>query len=138
MKSPFRQRGQTLILLGAWLFFGGGATSALLVYDRPASQISKSIKQVITDEVRQEAIMSDISQWKSGQKLRDERVSEDRERVLKALRDRDTPRFEVEPILSGVDTALSAMDREFLDLRFKIKGQVTREEWARIVARPNR
>ena len=138
MRMPFQQRGQTLILLGAWLFFSGGATSALLVYDRPASEIRKVMKQVITDGDRQKAILADIHQWESGQKTRDELVSDYRERLLKAFRNRGTQRSEVEPILAGLDSTLSAMDREFLDLRFKVKGQVTRAEWARIVAEPNR
>jgi predicted Zn-ribbon and HTH transcriptional regulator len=138
MKLPVRQRGQTLILLGAWLFFGGGATTALLVYDRSPSEIRKVIKQVVTDEDRQKAILSDIRDWESGQETRDEIVSEGRERLLKALRKQDTRRSEVEPILSSLDATLTSMDREFLDLRFKVKSQVTSAEWARIIARPAR
>jgi hypothetical protein len=138
MKVPCRQRGQTLILLGAWLFFSGGATSALLVYDRPTSEIRKVIKQVVTDERRRKSILSDIHQWESRQETRDELVSEYRERLLKAFRSQGTQRSEVAPILTGLDSTLSAMDRDFLDLRFKVQGQVTRDEWAGIVAQPNR
>jgi hypothetical protein len=36
-----------------------------------------------------------------------------------------------------LDNTLAVMDREFLDLRFRVKGQVSSEEWSRIVAGPS-
>ena len=59
MMVPPRQRGQILILLAGWLFFGGGASSALVVYDRPAKEMKKVIKRVITDADRRDVILSD-------------------------------------------------------------------------------
>ena len=133
MRAPVRERGQALILLGAWLFFGGGATTALLVYDRPPSEIKKVIKQVITDEGRRGKILSEIRQWESGQESLDERVSAYRKELLKSFRNKGAQRSDVEPILARLDVNLQEMDRNFLDLRFKIKEQVTSAEWARIV-----
>ena len=138
MMAPTRESGQILILLAAWLFFGGGASSALVVYDRPASEVKKAIKRVITGASRRDVILSDISQWESGQEKRDEQVSEDRERLLKTLRRKDAQRAEVEPIIAKLDETFLAMDRSFLNLRFRVKEQVTSTEWAEILARPNR
>ena len=138
MTAPARERGQILILLAAWLFFGGGASSALVVYDRPASEVKKAIKRVITGASRRDMILSDISQWESGQEKQDEQVSEDREKLLKTLRRKDAQRSEVEPIMAKLDETFLEMDRSFLDLRFRVKEQVTSTEWAEIVARPNR
>lgn len=137
MTAP-RERGQILILLAAWLFFGGGASSALVVYDRPASEVKKAIKRVITGASRRDVILSDISQWESGQEKQDEQVSEDREKLLKTLRRKDAQRSEVEPLLAKLDETFLEMDRSFLNLRFRVKEQVTSTEWAEILARPNR
>jgi len=131
-----RQRGQTLILLAAWLFFGGGAASALVVYERPASEMKKVIKRALADGARRDGILADISQWASAQKKQDKSVSAGREELLENLRRQGTTRAELEPITGKLDQTFLEMDRNYLDLRFHIKVQVTRAEWAEIVARP--
>jgi hypothetical protein len=138
MMVPPRQRGQILILLAGWLFFGGGASSALVVYDRPAKEMKKVIKRVITDADRRDVILSDLSRWKSGQKKLDKEASSDRKELLKTLRRKDAERSEAEPIMAKLDETFLRMDRNFLDLRFRVKEQVSSAEWAEIVARPNR
>lgn len=138
MMAPAKERGQVLILLAAWLFFGGGASSALVVYDRPASEVKKAVKRVITDVGRRDVILADISQWESGQKKQDKRVSAYRDELLKNLRRKDAQRSELEPIMAKLDGTLLEMDRNFLDLRFRAKERVTSTEWAEIVARPSR
>jgi len=138
MMVPPRQRGQILILLAGWLFFGGGASSALVVYDRPAKEMNKVIKRVITDADRRDVILSDLSRWKSGQKKLDKEASSDRKELLKTLRRKDAERSEAEPIMAKLDETFLKMDRNFLDLRFRVKEQVSSAEWAEIVARPNR
>ncbi|HXH94334.1 MAG TPA: hypothetical protein VNN25_22345 [Thermoanaerobaculia bacterium] len=138
MMVPPRQRGQILILLAGWLFFGGGASSALVVYDRPAKEMKKVIKRVITDADRRDVILSDLSRWKSGQKKLDKEASSDRKELLKTLRRKDAERSEAEPIMAKLDETFLKMDRNFLDLRFRVKEQVSSAEWAEIVARPNR
>ena len=138
MKAPPRERGQILILLAGWLFFGGGASSALVVYDRPASEMKKAVKRVITDTDRRDAILSDLSQWKSGQKKQDKQASADRKDLLKTLRRKDAEPSDVAPIIAKLDETFLKMDRDFLDLRFRVKEQVSSAEWAGLVARPDR
>ena len=132
-----RERGQVLILLAMWLFFGGGAASALVAYDRSASDVKKAIKRVITG-ARKDAIVSDVDRWEAGQKKQDKKVSADRDELLKTLRREDAQRSEVEPIIARLDETFVEMDRDFLDLRFRLKDQVTSAEWAEIVARDSR
>jgi hypothetical protein len=136
--APPRQRGQVLILLAAWLFFGGGASSALVVYDRPASEMKKVIKRVITDVGRRDAILSSISVWEAGQKQKDEKINEYREELFKTLRRKDSRRSDAEPLMTKLDATFLEMDQSFLNLRFRVKGQVTSAEWAALVARPDR
>ena len=136
MMASRRARGQILILLAGWLFFGGGGSSALVVYDRPASEMKKAVKRAITDVGRRDMILSDLSQWKSVQKKQDKAAGADRKKLLKTLRRKDAQRSDAEPIMAKLDKTFLEMDRNFLDLRFRVKEQVTSAEWAEIVARP--
>jgi len=138
MMSLPRERGQVLILLAAWLFFGGGAASALVVYDRPVSEVEKAIKRVIANVERRDVILSDLSQWESGQKKQDKEVSAGRDELLKTLRRQNALRSEADPIIAKLDETFLEMDRDFLNLRFRVKDQATRAEWAEIVARDSR
>ena len=132
------ERGQVLILLAGWLFFGGSASTALVVYDRPASETKNAIKRVIADDGRKDAILSDIGRWESGQKKQDKEVNANREQLLGTLQRKDAQRSELEPAMAKLDAAFAGMDRDFLDLRFRVKERVTSAEWAEIVARRNR
>jgi hypothetical protein len=131
-----RERGQALILLAAWLFFGGGASTALVVYERPASDVKKAVKRVIPDGSRREAMLSDIDQWESVQKKQDKSVRKEREDLLEILRRKGSQHYEADPIITKLDATFSEMDRKFLDLRFRLKEQVTASEWTEL-ARTN-
>jgi PIN domain nuclease of toxin-antitoxin system len=136
MMMRHRQRGQILILLAAWLFFGGGASSALVVYDGSTSDMKKAVKRVIKDEDRKDVILSYLSHWESTQKKLDKQVSAGRKELFKTMRRQDAQRSEMEPIVAMLDDTFSAMDRDFLDWRFRVKDISTSAEWAEIVARP--
>jgi hypothetical protein len=137
MMQRHRQRGQVLILLGMWLFFGGGASSALVVYDGSTSDMKKAVKRVIKDEDRKDVILSYLSYWKSSQKKLDKQVSADRKELFKTMRRQDAQRSDLDPIVARLDETFPKMDRDFLDWRFRVKDVVTSAEWAEIVARPN-
>ena len=138
MTIPGNQRGQALILLAMWLFFGGGASSALVVYDRPVSEMKKATEHVLPDGDRKDAIESAISQWEYVQERHNEDVSRNREQLLKIMRRKDASRSELEPILAQLDKRFIVMDWDFLNLRFRVKEQVTGAEWAMIAAPPKR
>lgn len=137
MISARRQRGQILILLGAWLFFGGGASSALIAYDRPVSKVEKSVKRVISDSGRKEAILTSIKNWESAQKVRDKIVSANRKALLDMLRRQDALPAEADALAAKLDISFGAMDQDFLALRFRVRQLVTRSEWPGIVAQPS-
>lgn len=133
MRAPGKARGQILILLATWLFFGGGASSALVVYERPVSEMKQRVKRAIADEARKEAILADIGRWESLQKQHNKQVNQQREELFKALRLKDTPRSKLEPIMAELDKTFLVMDWDFLNLRFAVTKQVTRSEWSQIV-----
>ncbi|HEY2808681.1 MAG TPA: hypothetical protein VGI91_07780 [Steroidobacteraceae bacterium] len=138
MRPRHRERGQLLILLGAWLFFGGGASSALVAYQHPVSEMRKGVEHSITDSARREAIESDIGQWDYVQKIHAGNVSESREQLLKLMRRKDTQRAQLEPLLAKLDKRFLVMDWDFLNLRFRVKEKVSSAEWSAIVPRPER
>jgi hypothetical protein len=138
MRAPPRERGQVLILLGIWLFFGGGAASALVVYDRSPKETKKVVKRVITDVAHRDVILADISQWQKSLKRQDKEVSAGRKELLEIMRRKEATRSEVEPIMAKLDGTFLEMDRNFLDVRFRVKEQVSSAEWAQMVARPDR
>lgn len=131
-----KERGQVLILMGAWwLLFGGSAASVLVVFDRPVSELKKAVKRVIPAGDRREVILFDLHSWESGQEKQDEAVHADRKKLVETLRRKDTQPSEVEPIVGRLDATFLEMDRKFLDLRFRVKDNVTSAEWAELVAR---
>jgi hypothetical protein len=117
-----------------WLFFGGGASTAVVVYDRPPSEVKKAVKRVVPEEARRDAILSDIEHWESTEKKHNEDVRAARERLLATLRRKDAQRSDVEPTMTRLDAIFVEMDRNFLDLRFRVKEQVTPAEWVGLVS----
>jgi hypothetical protein len=63
-------------------------------------------------------------------------VSEDRKELLELLRHKETQPSELEPIMAKLDQALLVMDWDFLNLRFRVREQVSSAEWA-AMGRPN-
>jgi hypothetical protein len=131
-----KERGQVLILLATYLFFGGSASSALVVYDRSPSEIKKAVKRTVTDSTRRDAILTYIDQWEALQKQRDKEISTARATLFKTLRRKDATRTEVDQITAKLHTTSLEMDQSFLNLRFRVKDQTTSAEWASIVMRP--
>lgn len=137
MTLTVRQRGQTLILLAAWLLLAGGTVNVLIVYDRSVSEIEKAVTRTIADDDRKHEVLRQLKLWEPVQEMRDEQVADDRKELLKLLRKKDAQRADLAPTLAQLDAQFSAMDRDFLDLRFQLKSHVTSAEWAQIVARPD-
>ena len=128
------ERGQILILLAMWLFFGGGAASALVVYEHSVAHMKQGVKEVIVDPSRKEALLSYIKQWEYVYGGQSEKVGESRQELLAALRHKDTQRAQVEPIMAKLDQSFLVMDWDFLNLRFRVKNEVSGVEWVQIVA----
>jgi hypothetical protein len=128
------ERGQALILLAMWLFFGGGAASALFVYEHPVAEMRKAVEQLPEGGSRKAAILADIKQWEAVQKGQNEKVAEQRKQLLQALRRKDTQRSALDPMLAELDKSFLVMDWDFLNLRFRVKEQVSAADWAKIAS----
>jgi hypothetical protein len=100
--------------------------------------MKRAVEAVLPNGSRRDVVLSDIRQWESGQNKQDEQISANREELFKTLRRKDAQRSETEPIIAKLDQTFLEMDRNFLDLRFRVKEQLTSAEWAAIVRGPNR
>jgi hypothetical protein len=135
MTNP-KERGQLLILLATYLFFGGSASSALIVYDRSPSEIKKAVKRTVTDNTRRDVILTYIDRWEALRNQQDKEISKARATLFKSLRRKDATRTEVDQITAKLDSRSLEMDQSFLNLRFRVKDQTTDAEWAALVRRP--
>jgi hypothetical protein len=135
MRNP-KERGQLLILLATYLFFGGSASSALIVYDRSPSEVEKAVKRTVTDSTRRDVILTYIDRWEALRKQQDKEISKARATLFKSLQRKDATRTEVDQITAKLDTTSLEMDQSFLNLRFRVKDQTTNAEWAALVRRP--
>jgi hypothetical protein len=124
------QRGQVLILLAAYLFFGGAASTVLL-YNHGYSprELKKAVKNVVTDEARRNAAQSEISYWSKALEAQTKDLGKTQKQIVKLARQHDATRLEADRIAANMDQSIRKMDRSFLDARFQLKGQLTEVEW---------
>jgi hypothetical protein len=124
------QRGQILILLAAYLFFGGAASTVLL-YNQGYSPraLKKAVASVVTDESRRNAAQSEISYWSKALKAQNKDLGKAQKKMVKLARQHDATRAEADSIVANMDDSILRMDRSFLDARFQLKGQLTQAEW---------
>jgi uncharacterized UPF0160 family protein len=124
------QRGQILILLAAYLFFGGAASTVLL-YNQGYSPraLKKAVASVVTDESHRNAAQSEISYWSKALKAQNKDLGKAQKKMVKLARQHDATRAEADRIVANMDDSILRMDRSFLDARFQLKGQLTQAEW---------
>jgi len=124
------QRGQILILLAAYLFFGGAASTVLL-YNQGYSPraLKKAVANVVTDESRRNAAQSEISYWSKALKAQNKDLGKSQKKMVKLARRHDATRAEADRIVANMDDSILRMDRSFLDARFQLKGRLTQAEW---------
>jgi hypothetical protein len=125
-----KQRGQILILLAVYLFFGGAASTVLL-YNHGYSprELKKAVASVVADEVRRDAAQSEIKYWSKALEAQNKDLGKAQKKIVKLARQHDATRAEADRIVANMDDSIRRMDRSFLDARFQLKGQLTQAEW---------
>jgi hypothetical protein len=133
-----RQRGQVLILLFGFMFFGGASSTALLyLHGHSPDDLKKAVKSVVTDQSRSKAARSGIDQWEKELEAQLKRLGKERENFVKLARRHDATRLQADAISATVDESIREMDRGMLDARFRLKEQLTGAEWDAMMARLN-
>jgi DUF917 family protein len=115
---------QVLILLGAYLFGGGGGDDPMALTER--------VQEIVQDDGRR-AIAGDYArQIQETVTAMSDDVLQIRNRILEEMRESkmDAPdlRADIKSALAGTLDA----EGKVVDLRFKMKEQMTRGEWTRL------
>jgi hypothetical protein len=133
-----RQRGQVLILLFGFMFFGGASSTALLyLHGHSPDDLKKAVKSVVTDQSRSKAALADIDQWEKALAAQLKSLGKSREEFVKLARRHDATRVQADEISTTVDESIREMDSGMLDARFRLKEQLTGAEWDAMMARLN-
>lgn len=129
-----------LISIALALIFGGGGASTVLTYVQGHSpkEVRKVIKKEVADAKRQDAALKVVKDWGQADKRQDKVVAKTRKALLKLVTQDDAKLADTVPFTALIDATIQESDRNFLDMRFALKAQMTKAEWDAAVVRLNK
>jgi hypothetical protein len=115
-----------------WYFFGGGAGGIEAGALTPAAveELSDRIAIVVEDPVRAESAQSILEDLRKDVVAFDKKFAAAGKVVRRSYRDHEADRAEIEAVLDGLNRDWQRGQERALDLRFELREQLTREEWA--------
>jgi hypothetical protein len=115
-----------------WYFFGGGAGAIDAGALTPAAveELSDRVAIVVEDPVRAEAAQSTLDELRKEVVAFDKKFTASGKAVTRSYRDHAADRAEVEAALDQLNRDWERGQERVLDLRFELREQLTREEWA--------
>ena len=115
-----------------WYFFGGGAGSidAGALTPATAGELSDRIAIVVEDPARAEAAQSILEDLRKDVVAFDKQFAASGKVVRRSYRDHAADRADVEAALDQLNRDWQRGQERVLDLRFELRDQLTREEWA--------
>lgn len=135
MKYMAGQRGQVLIILLGYLFLGGAATSiTTFVKGNSPRDLVKRVETVVSDKMRQGDIVTLIDNWEKAHDTFQKQVKKEREVLLERLTSYSATKQDAMRAADKLNLYIDEDDQSFLDLRFKMKAQLSRDEWNKIWA----
>lgn len=130
MRRLSSRSGQVLIILLGALFLGGGAASVLVfVQGHSPKEMREAVKKVVSDDKRRDAALTIIEDWEKRNKEQEKELNKERAELVKIMKRHDAKREEADLVAAKLDQSMLAMDRSFLEMRFGVKDQLTKEEW---------
>jgi len=130
MRRMSCQGGQILIILLGALFLGGGAASVLVfVQGQSPREMREAVNKVVSDDRRRDSALKIIDDWEKGRKEQEKEFREERAQLVRVMKRHDATREEADLVAAKLDESILVMDRRFLDMRFGVRDQLTKEEW---------
>ncbi|MCP4266572.1 MAG: hypothetical protein GY777_13530 [Candidatus Brocadiaceae bacterium] len=117
-----------VLLTYLYLSFGGGEIKFL---DFIADGIEVA-KTVIVEEDRQKEVISLLELMKGRSKEHNTQITDTDDEINNLLKNRDADLSSITAIADRDFEIIQSYSSDILDLRFKLKEHVTREEWAQI------
>ena len=115
-----------------WYFFGGGAgaISAGVLTPAAVEELSDRIEIIVEDPARAEAAQLTLGELSRAVKSFDKDFAASGKAVTRSYRDHVANRAEIEAVLDELNRDWERGQERVLDLRFELRDQLTREEWA--------
>jgi len=117
-----------VLLTYLYLTYGGGSPA---FFDFIADKIDE-VKTVMVKDERQKEAINILKLMESRAKQHKKHVKETDKELSALIESRDTNLTEISSIGDRNFENIESYSSDILDLRFKLKEQVTREEWAQI------
>ena len=114
-----------LIAILTILFLGGSSTGVLDFI----ADARDGVKEVMLKDERRTEALDTLKAAKKMTKARNKQVKRVSRELRKAFAGADTSDETLDAIWTDHFVAVNQYDHEILDLRFKLKDQLTREEW---------
>ena len=117
-----------LIALFTILYLGASSTG-LLDY---IAESTDNVESAMVNDERRKAALGTLKAMKKITKARNKQVKRVSKELRTAFAGADTSDQELEEIWNGHFVAVNRYDHEMVELRFELKDQLTREEWAAV------
>ena len=120
-----------------WYFFGGGAGAIDAGALTPAAveQLSDRVAVVVEDPMRAEAAQSTLADLQSEVAAFGKKFTASGRAISRSYRDHAAGRAEIEAVLDQLNRDWEEGQARVLDLRFELREQLTREEWAALYSK---
>jgi hypothetical protein len=120
-----------------WYFFGGGAGAINAGALTPAAveELSDRVAIVVEDPARAEAAQSILVDLRKDVVAFDKKFSASGKVVRRSYRDHAADRAEIEAVLDQLNRDWERGQERVLDLRFELRDELTREEWAALYSK---
>ena len=115
-----------------WYFFGGGsgAIDAGALTPATVEELGERVETVVADPVRAKAAGSILDELGQAVVSFEKAFAASGKAVTRSYRDHAADRAEIEAVLDQLNRDWEAGQERVLDLRFELRDQLTREEWA--------
>ncbi len=120
-----------------WYFFGGGAAAIDAGALTPAAvqELSNRVAIVVEDPARAEAARSTLADLEAEVAAFEKKFTASGRAISRSYRDHAAGRAEIEAALGQLNRDWERGQERALDLRFELRDQLTREEWAALYSR---
>ena len=135
--APRRGEAEVFWAFMYWYFFGGGAGAIDAGALTPAAveELSDRVAIVVEDPARVEAARSTLAELEAEVAAFEKKFTASGKEISRSYRDHAGGRAEVEAVLDELNRDWERGQERALDLRFELRDQLTREEWAALYSK---
>ena len=120
-----------------WYFFGGGAAgiSAGALTPSAVHEMGERVAIVVEDPARAAAAQATLKDLRKEAAAFEKKFTATGKAVSRSYRDHAADRAEIEAVLDQLNRDWERGQERALDIRFELREQLTREEWAALYSK---